>query len=221
MTKYDIVIDIETIPTQDVTIIAKLKEKVSPPGNYKSEEAIKKWWATTGQQKLVDVVSGTALKGAMGEVIAIGFQVGEENPTCLARKLDEPEGDMLAEFTAHMDVAVDGNGLNYRIIGHNVGWDCRFLWQRGVITGAHIPDWFPVEERSKRIYDTMREWAGWKEMISLDALAYALLGEGKDMNGGQVWDLVQAGDYDTLMDYCLKDVELTRRVYEGMTGHDC
>lgn len=73
MQKFDIVIDIETIPTQDESVIDKLKEKVSPPGNYKSDEAIKKWWATTGQQKLLDVVSGTALKGAMGEVIAIGF----------------------------------------------------------------------------------------------------------------------------------------------------
>lgn len=219
MQKFDIVIDIETIPTQDESVIDKLKEKVSPPGNYKSDEAIKKWWATTGQQKLLDVVSGTALKGAMGEVIAIGFHAGEWNPECIVRKVGESEKDLLDRFTLSMKNITGNNGLHYRIIGHNVGWDCRFLWQRGVVTGAEMPDWWPVEERSKRIYDTMREWAGWKEMISLDALAYALLGEGKDMSGGDVWALVQAGDYQTLEEYCLKDVDLTRRVYERMT-HD-
>lgn len=216
MMKHDIVIDIETIPTQDESVISKLKEKVSPPGNYKSDEAISKWWATTGQQKLMDVVSGTALKGAMGEVIAIGFHVFDESPKCLVRKLGESEGDLLAEFAERMEKTTDGNGINYRIVGHNIAWDCRFLWQRGVITGSRMPYWIPTEERSKRLYDTMREWAGWKEMISLDALAYALLGEGKDMNGGQVWDLVQAGDYETLREYCLKDVDLTRRVFERM-----
>ena len=215
---FSMVVDIETIPTSNQIVIDRLKSKVSPPANYKSEDAIEKWWATTGEEKLLDVVRNTALNGAFGEVIAIGYAVindngGREETRCLTRSKGESESKILGEFT---EILRSQDGMLYKLIGHNVSWDSRFLWQRAVINGVALPAWWPKNDRDRAIFDTMREWAGWKDTISLDALAFALLGKGKTGIGTEVFDMFDREDYASIASYCSNDVDLTYAVYEKM-----
>jgi hypothetical protein len=215
---FSIVVDIETIPTSNQVVIDRLKKKVQPPANYKSEDAIEKWWATTGEEKLLDVVRNTALNGAFGEVIAIGYAViGEDGKrqeiTCLTRNKGESESVILEAFS---EVLRSQDGMLHKLIGHNVSWDARFLWQRAVVNGVHLPVWWPKNDRDRAVFDTMREWAGWKDTISLDALAFALLGKGKTGVGTDVFDQFEAEDYSTISAYCMNDVDLTYQIYEKM-----
>ena len=50
--------------------------------------------------------------------------------------------------------------------------------------------------------------------ISLSRLAEANLGEKKEGHGSQAVDLYASGDIEALKKYCLKDVELTKRLYD-------
>ena len=55
--------------------------------------------------------------------------------------------------------------------------------------------------------------------IRLDAVAQATLGEGKSGAGKNATALWRNGRIDELKSYCLKDVELTRRLYDYATEH--
>ena len=50
--------------------------------------------------------------------------------------------------------------------------------------------------------------------IKLDSVAEATLGEGKSGDGLQSLRWWRAGEVDKVRDYCIKDVELTKRLYE-------
>lgn len=52
------------------------------------------------------------------------------------------------------------------------------------------------------------------ERVSLGRLAEANLGIGKERHGSEAIALYQEGRMDELKEYCLKDVELTKRLYD-------
>jgi DEAD/DEAH box helicase domain-containing protein len=51
--------------------------------------------------------------------------------------------------------------------------------------------------------------------LSLDSLARATLGEPKSASGIEAVRWFRAGEFDRLAEYCQKDVEVTRRIYES------
>jgi DEAD/DEAH box helicase domain-containing protein len=51
--------------------------------------------------------------------------------------------------------------------------------------------------------------------LSLDSLARATLGEPKSASGLEAVRWFRSGDLDRLAEYCQKDVEVTRRIYES------
>ena len=114
--------------------------------------------------------------------------------------------------------------LAAQIIGHNVSaFDLRFLVQRSMILGVKP---HPVLARAAackpwetdRVYDTMVQWAGVGNRISLDKLCKALGIPGKgDLDGSKVWDYVQAGRIAEVADYCADDVRKVWAVYQRMT----
>ena len=70
------------------------------------------------------------------------------------------------------------------------------------------------------VFDTMREWAGFKNRVSLNALAKAFGMSQKIMDGSAVHDLVLQAKWQELRDYNVADVELTRAVFNRMVKHD-
>ena len=67
----------------------------------------------------------------------------------------------------------------------------------------------------------MREWSKWESHnISLDTLAKALgLKSSKDgaINGSNVAKAYEEGRLKEIYDYCERDVELTRKIYNRLT----
>src|SRR5574337_886391 len=109
------------------------------------------------------------------------------------------------------------------IVGHNhAGFDLRFIWQRAVILGVKPPIWWPHNARpwdTDVVFDTMVQWAGTGNRISMDNLcaALGLPGKSEGMDGSMVWDAVKDGRISEVADYCKGDVERTRAIYKRMT----
>jgi predicted PolB exonuclease-like 3'-5' exonuclease len=70
------------------------------------------------------------------------------------------------------------------------------------------------------VFDTMqRWWSGAKRTVALDDLAWALgleTSKSDEVDGSQVFSLYKAGRLDIIREYNLKDVRLTRQVYERL-----
>ncbi len=62
-------------------------------------------------------------------------------------------------------------------------------------------------------------WEGYNGRASLDSMCKALGLDGKpgDIDGSKVWDFVEAGKYQEVMDYNKWDVEQGRKVYKRLT----
>jgi len=160
----------------------------------------------------------TAFDGARGQICCIGIAV-EDGPV---EVFHGDERDLLTRFHAYLGDAWRENSGHLRpvIVGHNiVNFDIRFIYHRSIILGIRPPIWFPANARpwDDGVYDTMTQWAGHGNRISLDDLAKALGIEGKDgMDGSMVYDMWAAGKMNEIADYCKSDVEITRRIFKRM-----
>jgi predicted PolB exonuclease-like 3'-5' exonuclease len=111
------------------------------------------------------------------------------------------------------------------IVGHNIiGFDLPFIFQRCLVHCISGRPFINLGEYSVRgVFDTMRHW--WlgdrRSRVSLDDIAWALGIESSktaEVEGSKVFDLYHAGRLDLIREYNLKDVRLTRKVYERMVG---
>ena len=240
MYKY-ITLDIETIPTQRTDVrgyfaktvgkdTAEKLANIKAPANYKDVEKIEDYIEAaksallTGEESAInEAVNKTSFDGAFGQVVCIGYQLDEYSEPETIHGLDEPDvlgrfNDMLNEKIKPSDV------LSASIVGHNVtNFDLRFLMQRYIVNGirphalivraAQAKPW-----ESEKVFDTMTQFAGVGNRISLDKLCMALGIEGKgDITGADVWPMVQADKQDEVAMYCKHDVQITRNVFKRMT----
>ncbi len=80
----------------------------------------------------------------------------------------------------------------------------------------------PRERYSRNLIDTLELWAGpdFRDRTSLVRISSFLGLEGKagDLDGSKVFDAWKEGRLQEIRDYCAQDVELTRRIYQIITG---
>jgi hypothetical protein len=236
-------IDIETIPAQRPDVLAEIKATkeaelaesiaaVKPPGTYKKQETIDEW-VKTEQPKVIQALRDaceadidatyrkTSFDGAFGNVCVIGWAFDDDKAQTVSGR---DELYLFAEFFEAIQ-ARKFNLFETCVIGHNVAaFDLRFLMQRHIVKGVKP---HPVIVRgaqakpweSDKVFDTMVQWAGIGNRVSLDKLCKALSiptpkGE---IDGSKVWDFVQAGRLQDVAEYCARDVEATRQVHRAMT----
>lgn len=235
-------IDLETLPTSNQDVIKeitlsldkKIEDElmsVKAPSNY-GEEAKAKWRLEKGapmiqsimdsaNKQLDEAIRKTALDGAYGEICVIGLAIDDEEPVAFS---GEPEGDMLNGLNDWLDDQfTQSDQSTITVIGHNVlQFDLRFLFQRYVINGIRPHAIIRNAVKSKpwdgAVFDTMTQWAGVGNRISLDKLCKALgvktpKGE---ITGANVYDFVKAGKIDEVAEYCLRDISATREVHKRM-----
>lgn len=219
-----IVLDIETCPAQDPSVLANFLANIEAPAQYKKPESIAEWIKENGPAAAEEKWLKTSFDGALGHICVIGVAVGDAPAKSFySKEWHASEAYVLRQFFDFID-AECAKHPNVRpvFVGHNlVEFDLRFIFQRAVVLGvnpsAHIPfNARPYDDRY--VYDTMIQWAGIRNTVSLDKLGEVLTGTGKgEMDGSKVWNAVKAGRIDDVAKYCCDDVEKTRQVYRRMT----
>lgn len=162
-----------------------------------------------------EIHSMTSFEGTFGRLCCIGIIKEDEKGIIQKDVFAGDEKTMLQNFWK----AAEGV---HRYVGHNIwAFDLPFIYKRSIINGVKpIPLNF-ARYRNIPIYDTMMEWELWNMMKSqkLDTLAKVLgLPTSKDeMDGSMVAEYFKQGKIEDIKRYCMKDVELTRKVYYKMT----
>lgn len=109
-------------------------------------------------------------------------------------------------------------------VGHNIiGFDLPFIFQRCLVNNIAVRPFVNLAEFNVRgVYDTMhRWWLGSKNRVALDDIAWALgipSSKTDEVEGSRIFDLYQAGRLAEIREYNLKDVRVTRKVYERMVS---
>ncbi|MCA9388757.1 ribonuclease H-like domain-containing protein [Candidatus Berkelbacteria bacterium] len=151
----------------------------------------------------------TSLNGNWGQIICIGLALD----TNRAQICTGSEQEILVNF---WQLIKDSRLL----VGHNIiGFDLPFIFKRSVVNNIEPTLKIDLKNKSS-IFDTMREWDGWSNSYTgLDQLA-SILGFKSSKNGidgSKVWQYHQAGRDEEIYNYCLADVELTRKIYYRLT----
>lgn len=213
-------IDIETIPTQSITIRQKIADAVTPPGNISKVETIAAWEVDKKPALVKDAVAKTALDGAYGQICCIGWAFDAAPVQAIVAK-EVSERDLIEQFLGDAERYVQTkHGRTPTVVGHNVvNFDIRFIWQRAIVLGVRMPGWFPRDSKpwGHETFDTMTAFAGARGMVGLDKLCEALGIEGKgDIDGSMIGDLWAAGEIERIREYCKDDVERVRAIHRRM-----
>lgn len=218
----ELYLDIETIPSNSEAIRAYIAATVKPPATYKKPESIAEWYKEQAPAAIDEAMSKTGLDGAFGHVCVIGYQF-EDNVPQVVYGLDEAE--VLTRFNTMLDNDIPrAMHSAVKVVGHNVlSFDLRFLVQRHMVNGIPPHPVINVAVNSKawdnKAYDTMTQFAGYGNRISLDKLCLALGIESPkgEIDGSMVAKYVADGRIDEVAAYCMRDVAATKAVYQRMT----
>lgn len=209
--------DLETIRTQKQEFIDDIAENITHPKTMKKAETIEAWEKNQKQATVDDAVSKTVFDGGMGEVIAFGFAINDDETGCFYREEDMSEHDLLS----NVNLFFKDLKMPPLWIGHNIcGFDLRYLWKRFIVNGIRPNIKIPYDAKpwSNDVYDTMFEWAGTgSDKKSMDFVCKALGLEGKGgMDGSKVYQAWLDGKYSEIAEYCEDDVEKTRQIYKRL-----
>jgi len=231
--------DAETIPGQGAAVREALeveataeKAEVKAPSNYKDPDKIAEF--VLNKRAEIDAAMEekwrkTALDGAYGQIAVFSIAIDEAPPVAFYQE-DWANGErqILRDLFAALVAAYDPATMRRPVfIGHNlIEFDLRFLFQRAIILGIKPPPLIPFQAKpwDDAVFDTMTQWAGVKNRVSLDKLCKALgipgkgseLG-GEEIDGSKVWDFVKAGRIADVATYCKGDVERVRQAHKRMT----
>ena len=214
--------DIETIcqqPEEEAKAI--IAETIKAPAQMKKAETIADWhngegkYAGEKDAAIEAAYRQTSFDGAKGQIVSIALAI-EDGET--VGFINDSEKELLRE--AFSFIKSETKGRPPYFIGHYIsGFDLRFLYQRAVINNVKPSFEIKFNGRHKKdYYDTMIEWAGFKDRISQDNLCKALGIEGKPdgIDGSKVWDFYKEGRIEEIKTYNIDDVEKVRMIYKRL-----
>lgn len=229
-------IDLETIPDQRPDAFERYLDQVKPPGNIKKQESIDKWLLENAESKAEEEYRKTGLTGLHGEICSIAFAIENREILSVTRGknvADEVElitwfwSMLYDEIRTEAKKSEDARWPRLEWVGHNlIDFDLRFLKQRSIVNGIEPSINIPADARhgTGHVFDTMKEWAGWRGYVKQDELVEALGIESPDwamdlddIDGSKVWDIYREGDFQLIADYNKLDVWKVREIHRRMT----
>lgn len=216
-------LDIETLPTDREDVREYIAASVTHPGNISKAETIAKWNEESRPAAVEEAVSKTGLDGSFGRVCVIGWAFEDAGVTTALSP--DNEAYVLNAFAGAMSAVPLTEHYTTCVVGHNVSsFDLRFLTQRFIVHGIKPPLLIQRAAQAKpweadKVFDTMVQWAGVGNRISLEKLCLALsipTSKG-DITGATVAAAVAAGRIEAVARYCEGDVEATRAAHRRMT----
>jgi len=197
-----IAIDIETAPLDNAGDM--FDESAVKVGNLKDPEKIK----AKIEQAREEFVDKAALNWTTGRI------------TCICLKNDDTEDKLLGseeEILRNFWQAVDG----YQIITYNGhSFDMQFIIMRSLVNGVRCN---AISSRGHKYIrnidkdmhiDLANLYDSCGQMLKLDTVAKAILGESKTGDGKQAIQLFKDGKFDELAEYCMKDAEITWKLWK-------
>lgn len=218
MRQFNIYFDIETIPTQSEHLKNHIQTNLTPPANYKKQETIDAWI----EENKEAAYRKTALNGGFGQIVCIGYAINNNDVrTIYFDDWATSEIEILKTFFNELiECYRPSADITPHFIGHNIeNFDLRFIYQRAIVLGIKPPSFLPLNSKSYNnmyIFDTMTEWAGKRNYVSLNevCLSLGIPTKGDEIDGSKVWDFVQAGELKRVAEYCADDVEKVRAIYK-------
>ena len=192
--------DIETLPAEvdKHEILKKIYEK--------KKEKNSKFTKT-----LEEYIEETNFGGVFGRIFCICYAIDDEK----VESISGDEKEMLEKF---WKIVLDVD----KFVGHNIlDFDLKFIMQRSIILKVKPSRGISFRKYTNSdVYDIMHEWTIWgRDGIAMDALAHAMgIPSSKDggIDGSQVHEFYKAGKGQEIIDYCSRDVEVTRAIYKRM-----
>jgi len=214
--------DIETVKTQRADYPERVAQTIKPDGRISKPETLAKWEVEDKPKAIEKVIEQSVFNGGLCHVVQIQFALNENDPTVHMITDVSKEKEMIGKFFEY----IDGCGNETQMIGHNVkAFDLLVLKQRAIVLGIKIP---PVllsalnqKYNNDFCYDTMTEWGGYKDMVSMDNLCYYLSlptpkGEVNGATFGKLWE--EGTNGEMLYHYGYEEIEALRLVYKRMIG---
>lgn len=229
-------LDVETIPSQAPDAIAQVRAGIKPPATLKKPESIAAWWESEADKAATEAHRKQSLDGGtLGELVSIAACTDIEGKHWVrCRTQDESEAELLGEFFGAVEMwqvtegrQAVGNPHAWPIdvwpVAHNAAFDLGYLWRRAIVCRVPLPPWLPgpMARTPKDYGDTMSAWAGFNGRVALDTLCRALgLDSPKDggIDGAGVYDAWQAGEYERIARYNLRDAMAVRDVWYRLLG---
>lgn len=201
-----IIFDIETggLPKDE---ILHLLPSFEAPSNYKDAEKISAYKLKKQEEWLE---TKTALSAISGQVLAIGYQVGDGEIEIIC---SDSEKDMLHAFWE-----VLRKHSSAKVIGFNShNFDIPFLVRRSWKNGVVIPNIYNGRFLHSRFIDLLQVWScGGLDKVSLDNLA-KYFGVGSKNGKGSMFATMLEVNRESALEYLRNDVAMTRGVALAMS----
>jgi len=214
----EIVIDIETLPCSNPEQIAYLLDSVKADSRLKDPAKIEADIA----EKRAECIDKTGLDGSFGQIFMVSVsEVGSDDIQTIHGDCEDYVLNTLMDTLRVMTTIDTYTPQRPVIIGHNIGWDLRFIAQRCAVNGVRvdrrlIP--FDAKPWDGHYIDTMTAWAGVGNRINLDRLCHALGVESPkgEMDGSMVAKFYADGRIEEIIKYNRADVTATKQCYKIM-----
>lgn len=193
-----IYLDIETLPAPDELKPIVQEQYDRQPGRSASFD---------------EYYRGTSLNANFGQILCIGYAQNDEPAKVLTGS--EPE-----QLRAFWDLATDAE----LFVGHAIlNFDLPFILKRSIIHSILPTKKFTfTTDGCPNVYDTKKAWEfGAGPSISLDLFSKIFGFESSKIgiDGKHVYDFWLAGKLDEIYAYCIRDVELTRKIYLRLASY--
>lgn len=210
--------DIETLSTNDESVIEELRKSITAPAQYKKQDSINKWMEENAEDQLKELVAKTSFDGMYGRVACIAWALDDGKIMHTTKEMNERE--CLHMFFDYLD---DVLTIDESLCGHNIaGFDLPFLKHRAIINKIKPPitllNAMSAKPWDNVIQDTMLLWSTDKHRRgSMDRLCRAFGIKGKEGFDGSMVAETWPINPQKVIDYCCDDIHRTREIYKRIT----